>query len=146
MSNKPGRTTKLTPEVQERIIQALTAGNYQEVAAQYAGINPSTYYKWLHEAREENASEELKEFLEAVEKARAQAEVRSVALIQNAANGGTWQAAAWWLERSKPTKWGRQAKITQEISGPEGGPIEIDDPRAYLLKLIEDVTDESESV
>ena len=30
---------------------------------------------------------------------------RNVALIMKAAQGGTWQAAAWWLERRHPTDW-----------------------------------------
>jgi hypothetical protein len=38
------------------------------------------------------------EFLEAVEKARASAELRAVAQIQKAASEGTWQAASWYLE------------------------------------------------
>ena len=28
-----------------------------------------------------------------------------MALIQRAANNGTWQAAAWWLERRRPGRW-----------------------------------------
>lgn len=140
-----GRPTKLTPEIQERIIQALSAGNYQDTAARFAGIDPSTFYRWMDDGAKDDADPLFKEFREAVEKARAQAEVRSVALIQNAANGGTWQAAAWWLERSHPQKWGRQQRIMQEISGPAGGPIQIEDPRSVLLSLLGD-EDEPESI
>jgi hypothetical protein len=35
-----GRRTKLTPEVQKKIVDALSAGNYFEVACEYAGISP----------------------------------------------------------------------------------------------------------
>lgn len=38
--------------------------------------------------------------------------------------GGMWQAAAWLLERRNTPEFGRQTKV--EVSGPEGGPIEID--------------------
>ena len=35
---RTGRPTKLTPEVQKKIVDALSAGNYFEVACEYAGI------------------------------------------------------------------------------------------------------------
>lgn len=127
------RPTKLTKELQQKIISALTAGNYQDTAAAYAGISTSCFYNWLERGKKERdrlaAGEKAKkteqiflEFVDAIESARAQAEVRSVALIQKAANDGTWQAAAWYLERSHPQRWGRLNRT--EISGPEGGPIE----------------------
>jgi hypothetical protein len=64
------------------------------------------------------------EFLEAVEKARASAELRAVAQIQQAAATGQWQASAWYLERSYPQKWGR--KDYTEITGEGGGAIKVD--------------------
>jgi hypothetical protein len=64
------------------------------------------------------------DFCEAVEKTRAQAEVRAVALIRKAAMDGTWQAAAWFLERSHPGKWGRQGRL--EVTGKNGGAVEVD--------------------
>jgi transposase len=125
--------TKLTPQVQERVVSALNAGNYQDTAARYAGITRATFYNWLERGRIEReriaaGEKALKperiylDFLDAVENARANAEVRSVALIQKAANEGTWQAAAWFLERSHPQRWARLNRT--EISGPQGGPIE----------------------
>ena len=70
-------------------------------------------------------------------KARADAEVRNVAYIRRAAQDPkTWQAAAWWLERSFPTRWGRQQKITQEITGKDGKAIEMVDPREILMGLL----------
>lgn len=121
-SEPMARPPKLTKAVQDKIVNAIGAGNYQDAAARYAGISETTYYRWMSEAREPGASKELREFRDAVEKARADAEARNVALIQNAAQNGTWQAAAWWLERSHPQKWGRINRT--EISGPDGGPIE----------------------
>ena len=121
---KTGRPTKLTPAVQERIVQAISAGNYQDVAARYAGINPATYYRWMADAEADDAPDALREFRDAVESARAGAEVRAIALINRAAQDGTWQAAAWYLERSHPHRWGRFQRT--EVSGPQGGPVEID--------------------
>jgi len=118
-----GRPSKLTQEVQDRVVAALRGGNYMETAARYAGIDESTLHRWIAKGKEDDASEPYQEFCKAVEKARAEAEVRNLHLIQNAASGGTWQAAAWFLERSFPGRWGRREKV--EHSGPEGGPITL---------------------
>lgn len=112
----------MTPEVQERIVSAIRAGNYLETASAYAGIDQSTLHKWISRSKEPDASAALVEFRQSVERARAEAEVRTVALIQQAASN-SWQAAAWYLERSHPKRWARREKV--EMSGPEGGPITL---------------------
>ena len=142
-----GRNTKLTTELTEKICEALRAGNYIETACEFAGIVPATYYRWIADSEKPDAGVLLVEFREAVKKARATAEVRNVALIQQAAQDpNKWQASAWWLERSFPNRWGRQQKVTQEISGPNGGPIEMTDVRGqvieFLTKQLPTVTDE----
>jgi hypothetical protein len=131
-----GRPTSLTTDAQERILEAIKAGNYNETAAKYAGIAVSTFYGWMERGRRERdriaalgGEPDAKEvtfldFMEAVEKAEAESEVRDVAIIARAAATGTWQAAAWRLERKHPRKYGRFDR--SEVSGPEGGPVRID--------------------
>lgn len=129
------RRSKLTPETQQAIVNALNSGNWLETAASYAGIAPATLYNWLERGRNEREridagadydDDEIVyvEFLEAVEKARSQAQVRAVGLIQKAAIDGTWQAAAWFLERSNPQQWGRYQRM--EVTGKDGGAVEVD--------------------
>jgi len=129
-----GRRSMLTPERSSKIVNAVKAGNYLETAAQYGGITAAGLHKWLKRGRDERErienGEEANEnesryveFVEAVENARAEAEVRAVALIQQAGQAGTWQASAWYLERSYPARWGRREKV--EHSGPDGGPITL---------------------
>lgn len=118
------RPLKLTPKVQETICNAIKAGNYSEIAARYAGIGSATFYKWMALGDGDTAESPYKEFREAVESARAVAEVRNIGLIQQAANNGTWQAAAWYLERTAPNRWGRRSAL--EVTGAEGGPVRID--------------------
>tara|TARA_Y100000310_G_scaffold216327_1_gene217368 strand:+ start:261 stop:632 length:372 start_codon:yes stop_codon:yes gene_type:complete len=115
-----GRPSKLTPEVQENIARAITAGNYQDVAAQYAGISPATFYLWMQKA--EDGKHPFLEFSEAIKKAHADYEVRNVAIIGSAAQK-TWQAAAWLLERRNPDRWANKEK--RELVGASNGPIEI---------------------
>jgi hypothetical protein len=105
-----------TPDRQSRIIEAITAGNYNEVAARYAGISEKTFYNWL--ARGEAGEDGYVQFLQSVKNAQAQAEVRDVALIARAAETN-WQAAAWKLERKYYQRWGRKDRMMLEGGDPE---------------------------
>lgn len=138
-----GRPTKLTPEVQDKIVTALRAGNYQETAATYAGVEPRTFYRWMERGENNPEDEPYRQFRQAVEKAKADSEVRDVALIDRAAADGSWQAAAWKLERKHPNRWGRVTRT--EISGPEGQAVKVEiDHKAALLDLL-GVTDDADA-
>ena len=114
-----GRPTKLTPEVRERIVQAIRGGNYRNVAARFAGISPETFARWMVNESDE-ACQELKA---AVEEAEASAHVRALAIIQQ--HGQTDpRHLQWWLERKFPREWGR--KDRHEVTGPEGAPLTLD--------------------
>ncbi len=113
-----GRPTKLTPEVRDRIVQAIKAGNYMETAAAYAGISKDTLYTWLRRGASE-ADGAYAEFAAAVDQALASAETRDVALIGQAAEK-EWQAAAWRLERKFPDRWGRRYKHEVEATAGRG--------------------------
>ena len=78
--------------------------------------------------------EAFREFREAVERARAEAVARNVALVQKAADD-SWQAAAWWLERSRPDQYGRRTNL----AGASGGAIEVksdDEERQDRLRAL----------
>ena len=109
MMPRPRGTTKLelNPELQTRIVTYIQAGCYVETAAAAAGICKDTFYDWLK--RGATGQEPFKGFSDAVEKAAAEAEVRDLAVVDKAARGGTWQAAAWKLERRNPKAWGRRS-------------------------------------
>jgi hypothetical protein len=140
---KAGRHPKLNEEVQKRIVDAIALGNYLDTAAQYGGINPSTFHRWMEKGSRDDAEEPYASFYEAVENAKAAAEVRAVARIQAAANDGTWQAAAWWLERTRPKKFGRFDR--SEVSGPEGGPVRLDVSTDDLERKISAILSRRES-
>lgn len=126
MGNTPatrtGRRPLLNPTTQERIVTAVRAGSYLDDAAALAGIGRPTLFEWLAKGREAQAKADRNEtltdrdrlyrdFTDAVETARAEAQLRNIAIIQKAANEGTWQAAAWFLERTNPRKWGRYETV-----------------------------------
>ncbi len=115
------RKKKLTPSVQKTIVQLIRGGNFKGVSARAAGITEGTMYRWLQEGEEAQSGAKF-DFVAAVREAEALAEARNVALVVRHANT-TWQAAAWWLERSHHERWGRKEK--QELTGADGGPIQI---------------------
>lgn len=100
----------------EVLLTALRSGNTRRTAASYAEISHETFYRWFNEDVT---------FHDAVEKAEADAEARAVAIVIRAAQGGTWQAAAWWLERRRQNDYALHSKV--EVSGPDGGPIKTED-------------------
>lgn len=120
---KKGRPSKLTQEVQDQIVQILQAGNWLETASAYAGVDPSTVRRWMAKGEGEDAEEPYRAFCAAIKQARAQAEIRAVTLIQKAAQDGTWQASAWYLERSHPDRWGRKRL---EITGADSQPVRVE--------------------
>ena len=113
------RPSKLTPEVAERIIAGIRAGNYAEPSARAAGISPATFYRWL-KAGEEAKSGACREFYEGVKQAEAQAEVEIVARLRKAVPED-WRAGLTILERRYSSRWGRRQ--AHEHSGPGGGPV-----------------------
>lgn len=140
-----GRPSKLTPERQERIVLAVSAGSYPEVAARANGVDASTFYRWM--ARGDDPVERdprYRVFREAVKEAEARAEVVAIGRIQQAAAGGTWTASAWYLERKYPDRWGRKDQIRQEVSGPGGGPVEVD-PAATVLSFLDRRREQAEA-
>lgn len=125
------RPTKLTPKLQEQVVGYLRAGAYVETAAAAAGISKETLYSWLRRGAADEVP--FAAFAEAVEEAQALAEMRDLALIGKAAET-EWTAAAWRLERKFPSRYGRRQAV--EVSGPEGGPIQINDARTRILAIL----------
>jgi hypothetical protein len=128
----------LDDNTRKRLLDALRGGNYQDTAVAYAGVGRSAYYTWLARGRkvrdgieddglapaEDSEDQMYLDFLGDVEKARADAKVRALALVQKAAfDDGAWQAAAWFLERTAPQEFGRQTRL--EHTGKDGGPVEL---------------------
>lgn len=112
-----GRPTKLTPEVQQRVVDAIRGGNYREVAARWAGIGERTLQAWMVGRKPHH-----REFQRAVLEAEQAAEIRAVALLMQAAASDP-DHAKWWLERKFPSRWGRRERI--EHAGVNGMPLRI---------------------
>ena len=108
-----GRPSRLNAEIQEKIVSAIRAGNYANVAAAYAGINVGTFYEWLQKGRAQQSGK-YAEFHDAVKLAESQAEIRAVAMVQRHMDDN-WAAAMTYLERKHPDRWGRRDRLSVEI-------------------------------
>jgi hypothetical protein len=113
-----GRKLKLTPDVQQRIIQAIALGAPYKQAAAYGGVVYSTFAEWMQKGEE--GKKPYDELYAAVKQTEAVALVGWLAKIERAANEGTWQAAAWKAERRFPEDFGRQRL---EVTGRDGEPL-----------------------
>lgn len=132
MTQRVGRPTVLNQDMIKRVATAVRMGANKEMAMMYGGASFDAYNKWVKLARDlrkEMPDRELNErevlaleLLETVEKAEAEAVVGWLAKIEQAANAGTWQAAAWKLERRYPRDYGRSV---QEVVGPDDGPVQV---------------------
>ena len=106
-----GRPTKYNEDTVQRITQALRAGNTRRASCAYAGISQDTLANWL---------KSNSHFADAIEKAEGEAELRNLAVIQDATRT-TWQAAAWWLERKHKADWSSRVEQT----GADGSPVKV---------------------
>jgi hypothetical protein len=113
------RPSKLTAELQERIVTAIRAGNYPEAACVAAGISLSTHYRWMARGQTEEPGP-YTDYRAAVIQAEAEGEVHAVAIVRRAM-AEDWRAALAYLERRHPARWRRQQ--TTELVGKDGGPI-----------------------
>jgi hypothetical protein len=59
-----------------------------------------------------------------------------MALIQNAASNGTWQASAWFLERTQPNFFGRRTEIVGEGGGAVKVEVSVEALEAKLTQVM----------
>ena len=130
-----GRPTELTTEIAEALVNAILAGNYLAVALRAAGIANRSYSRWMSRGRA--GEQPYADFRQRVERARAQAEARHVAVVTRAAIDGNWQASAWMLEREWPDRWGRvSVRMREDVAPqPEAPEDDQDDPGREVDEL-----------
>lgn len=139
-----GRPCKLTEELTSELTELLEAGNPLDTSARAVGVAPSTLHRWNARGRNAlRAAEEGEAITEedalyvhlhqAVARARARSEVEALEVIRSAALSGTWQAAAWLLERRRPDLWGRHRLEAERDIPPEE---KERDARGELYRLL----------
>jgi len=108
-----GRPTKLTPDIVERLTEAIRNGNYYESACAAAGISYQTFQNWKERGRNAKSGKYL-EFLEAVERAEGEAEAKVIAMWQSHMPE-SWQACRDFLERRYQGRWGKNDRLKADL-------------------------------
>lgn len=118
MAGRPVGTTKIDI-CKKDILKLLRSGVPVIHACAAVGLAEVTFYAWIKKGKEQKKGQYV-EFYKDVQKAKADAVTRNVALIQKAAQKGTWQASAWYLERCHANEFGKQEVQKLEHSGDIG--------------------------
>lgn len=115
-----GRRTKLNPDTQARIVAEIGRGVWDYVAAQVAGVDKATFYRWME--RGEKGEPMYREFCADVSQARAKARAMREAAVAQV------QPLAWLRMgpgRDRPGEPGWTDAQRTEITGPEGAALQF---------------------
>lgn len=150
-----GAPTKFNAERTKRILIAARAGAMTDaLAAAYGGVAYDTMREWIKKGElvaPDSTDAELvpyREFSESYKAARVEAEIEATLAIRSAGHGKVdpktgryiidpdWKAFAWWLERRRPSEYGRPVRLM----GAAGGPVIVkaitDEDRAKRLSKL----------
>jgi hypothetical protein len=92
------RPTKLSTQLQAKIVGLVEAGNYPLTAARAAGLSPATLYRWLRDPRPL-----YRAFRDALDQAEARSEAAAVKKLVASDHRGVLAH----LERRFPEHWGK---------------------------------------
>lgn len=108
-----GRPSKLNDEVQAKICEAVAKCIPREAAANLAGIDRATFFKWMKRGNPAEPAHNIekdaryRDFFDAVEKADSAAKAMLIGIIVDAAPKD-WKAAMTLAERKWPKEFARR--------------------------------------
>jgi hypothetical protein len=139
------RPSSLTPELRARIERELGDGIPIVVVAENTSVGRSTLHEWLATGRVARPKREEKPLAlvhdlptertspDSIHERLRAAEPGLVAVLVNAAQRGSWQSAAWLLERIDPSRWAKPSR-TRALEERPRVPL-ADDPFAEVDQL-----------
>lgn len=110
-----GRPTKLTPQIQRVILNAVRAAVPMNKAAALAGVDVSTIFGWKKLGKKQKSGIYF-EFFTALKKAESEFIRKALNQIQTIARTEKqWTALAWILERRFPEEFGNQRHVIADL-------------------------------
>ena len=119
---------KLTPELIEKLIPSIEAGNYIETVCQAHGISRNTYYLWLKKGESAKAKTIYRYFYDMVKDAEARAEQRLIEEWREKLQVSPTNYKDF-LERRYPERWGKKDIVKHQ--GDNENPI------TYTVKFVD---------
>lgn len=98
---------RLTKEDVAKAAEMKRSGCLDKDIAAYIGVRPETFSRWINNPKSENQNQ----LAQALKRVETEYKANLLKIIYNAGVGGTWQAAAWLLERKYPHEYARQDRI-----------------------------------
>lgn len=140
--------TKLSRAFADKMCERIRGHVTRTPAAEALGVHRRTLWEWLTSGQAASACTvegctdlhhgpdgdlSYADFAMLVMRAEADAAFLMAGRVSQA-SVKDWRAASWWLERRLPEDFGERTRV--ELSGPAGGPIEVD-ARHLLIEKIE---------
>ncbi|MEI8187042.1 MAG: hypothetical protein WCG19_10130 [Chlorobiaceae bacterium] len=103
----------------ETLIDSVSKGMTREMAYLSINISRSTFYEWFNQGRKDDEKEVdslQRQLYIGLPQAEAQFELRHLKNITAAANKN-WRVSAWYLERTRPSRYGRRPPEPKENGG-----------------------------
>lgn len=97
------------PARAQRVIDAVRAGNYREVACKLAGISYDAVNDWLHRAESDTPDGPFSTFRQSLDAAEAEAEDESIRGVR-VAGEKDWKAHMAWLGRRHSGRWAERSR------------------------------------
>jgi hypothetical protein len=140
MRSDNGGSTFLTPDLANSIIADISSRKvFDSEIAIANGISPKTLHTWLKRGLEENAREPYKTFAERYVKEHIEEEGRALEMVYLAAKKD-WKAAAWYLEKKYPKRYGNLVPASGPAGAVDFNQIleENDNQKQSLIDLLKD--------
>ena len=122
-NKKRGVPSKLTPEMEAKILEILRAGHFRETCCAAVGIHIDTFYGWLERARK--GDEPYATFAGKVAIAEAEAEIAHTETLMSA-GPQDWRAAAHYLRYRWASRWAdkSEVKVSGEVNVKQDGVLD----------------------
>ena len=107
---------RLSSAQRETILAVIATGATVEAAAGAAGCSRRSISRWRRRGEQDDATPEELDFSMRYGQAEARAEIETVRVISEAAEGpgGDWRAAAWFLTHRFPERWSEKRTVVVE--------------------------------